>query len=216
MSSSSGAQHDAPSPNGSDADTQLVERARQGDRGAYGRLVIRYQDRLFNAMLRLLGDRDDALEITQETFARGLTKLETFRGNASIYTWMFRIALNLGISHLRSVQKKRTFSLDGARGRSPDAKDQASGLLDRIKQDDTSDPARQVELRERNEQVLKALGKLDAEYRAVLVMRDIEGFDYQQMADQLGLPLGTLKSRLFRARVALRDQLREYLTGSKL
>ena len=72
-------------------------------------------------------------------------------------------------------------------------------------------PAERVESRERDQAVLSALGRLDAEYRAVLVMRDIEGFDYQQMADILGLPLGTLKSRLFRARMALRDELRGYL-----
>src|SRR3712207_5918760 len=73
-------------------------------------------------------------------------------------------------------------------------------------------PAERVEQRERDEAVLAALGRLDAEYRAVLVMRDIEGFDYQQMADVLGLPLGTLKSRLFRARLALRDELKAYMT----
>ena len=73
-------------------------------------------------------------------------------------------------------------------------------------------PGEDAEKRERNEKVLEALGRLDAEYRAVLVMRDIEGFDYQQMADVLGLPLGTLKSRLFRARLALRDELKAYMT----
>jgi RNA polymerase sigma-70 factor (ECF subfamily) len=72
-------------------------------------------------------------------------------------------------------------------------------------------PDAAAERRERNEKVLEALGRLDAEYRAVLVMRDVEGFDYQQMADVLGLPLGTLKSRLFRARLALRDELKSYM-----
>ena len=74
-------------------------------------------------------------------------------------------------------------------------------------------PSERAEQRERDEAILAALGRLDAEYRAVLVMRDIEGFDYQQMAELLGLPLGTLKSRLFRARLALRDELRAYLGG---
>src|SRR5213079_3108212 len=91
-------------------------------------------------------------------------------------------------------------------------KDQASNLIDRVAQSRSEDdPAQLAENRERDQQVLAALGRLDAEYRAVLVMRDIEGFDYQQMADVLGLPLGTLKSRLFRARLALRDELRAYL-----
>jgi RNA polymerase sigma-70 factor (ECF subfamily) len=90
-------------------------------------------------------------------------------------------------------------------------------LIDRIAQDrsGTNDPAEQVENQERNEQVVAALGRLDAEFRAILVMRDVEGFDYQQMADVLNLPLGTLKSRLFRARIALRDELRPYMESQR-
>jgi RNA polymerase sigma-70 factor (ECF subfamily) len=189
----------------------LLQRARQGDRAAYGQIVMLHQDRLFNAVLRMVGDREEAGEITQEALARGLVKIESFRGEASAYTWLFRIAMNLAISQLRKVQRHRTFSLDAPRG---DGQDQASGLLDRVQQQQT-DPQAELEKRERDQQVLAALGRLDAEYRAVLVMRDIEGFDYQQIADVLGLPLGTLKSRLFRARLALRDELRVYLADKR-
>jgi RNA polymerase sigma-70 factor (ECF subfamily) len=154
-------------------------------------------------------------------------KLDSFRGDAGPYTWLFRIAVNLAISHLRKVQRHRVFSLDapagGSRngnGRQGGSDDQASSLAERISRDGLrpgrdpqSDlPPEDLERSERHEHVLAALGRLDAEYRAVLVMRDIEGFDYQQMADVLGLPLGTLKSRLFRARLALRDELRPYLS----
>ena len=132
---------------------------------------------------------------------------------------LFRIGTNLAISRLRKVQRHRTFSLDGGlssrhggSGGSNDHEDQASALMARMSSDADSRPPDQVERRERNQKVLEALGRLDAEYRAVLVMRDIEGFDYQQMADVLGLPLGTQKSRLFRARLALRDELRSYMT----
>ena len=212
-------------------DVALLQRAQQGDRGAYGQIVLLYQDRLYNAVLRLVGDREEARELTQEAFTRGLEKIESFRGDAGPYTWLFRIAVNLAISQLRKVQRTRVFSLDrpgprlagggGSNGRYASggaAEDQASGLIDRIAQDRDGtgsgreiNPARQVEDRERAQAVLAALGRLDAEYRAVLVMRDIEGFDYQQMADVLGLPLGTLKSRLFRARLALRDELKAYM-----
>ena len=213
---------------GTRPDVAMLRRAQAGDRSAYGQLVLLYQDRLFNAVLRLVGDRDEALELTQEAFTRGLAKLDSFRGDASPYTWLFRIAVNLAISQLRKVQRARTFSLDqpagrgggraGANGRYADD-DQAAGLVDRIAHDgrgggtggETPSPDDQVERRERDQQVLAALGRLDADYRAVLVMRDVEGFDYQQMADILGLPLGTLKSRLFRARLALRDELKTYM-----
>ena len=98
---------------------------------------------------------------------------------------------------------------NGRPGRGDD--DQAAGLVERVRSHEQAAPDEQAEHRERGEQVVAALGRLDPEYRAVLVMRDIEGFDYQQMADVLGLPLGTLKSRLFRARLALRDELKGYM-----
>lgn len=218
MASLSGAQFEtgksaAQSPAMKEAD--LLRRAQNGDRGAYGQMVILYQDRLYNAVLRLIGDSDEARELTQEAFTRGLVKLDSFRGEASPYTWLFRIAMNLAITQLRQVQRHRTFSLDrpGQNGdrRHQAGEDQAANLLDRVARDKALPPDKELERRERNQQVLAALGRLDVEYRSVLVMRDLEGFDYQQMADVLGLPLGTLKSRLFRARLALRDELREYL-----
>jgi len=228
MSSLSGAHHDeadlAPEP-ADDADraprpdVAMIHRAQAGDRAAYGELAALYQERLYNAVLRLVGDREEALELTQETFTRGLMKLDSFRGDASPYTWLFRIAVNLAISQLRKVQRTRTFSLDrpggrmsAGRGRQNEDASQASSLIDRVAQDRNESPPQKIERRERDQMVLQALGRLDAEYRAVLVMRDIEGFDYQQMADVLALPLGTLKSRLFRARLALREELRSYLT----
>jgi RNA polymerase sigma-70 factor (ECF subfamily) len=191
----------------------LLRRARTGDRGAFGQLVVLYQDRLFNAVVRLVGDRDEAAELTQEAFTRGLASLETFREQAGPYTWLFRIAVNLSISRLRKVHRHRVFSLDrppAGNGRTDRHEDQASGLIDRMR-DRAPGPGAEVEKKERAEQVVAALGRIDPEYRAVLVMRDIEDFDYQQMADVLGLPLGTLKSRLFRARIALRDELKSYM-----
>jgi RNA polymerase sigma-70 factor (ECF subfamily) len=213
---------DAPTEGGSTAargvrpDVALLLKAQKGDRGAYGQIIVLYQDRLFNAVLRLVGDREEARELTQEAFTRGLMKLDGFRGDASPYTWLFRIAVNLAISQLRKVQRTRVFSLDrpASSGRNHDL-DQAAVLMDRMASDSGEQPPAKAERRERDEAVLAALGRLDAEYRAVLVMRDIEGFDYQQMADMLGLPLGTLKSRLFRARLALRDELRTYLSDRK-
>jgi RNA polymerase sigma-70 factor (ECF subfamily) len=226
MSSLSGAQFEAEfpaplAPAGGREELELIRQARDGDRAAYGQIVRRYQDRLYNAMLRLVGDREEARELTQEAFTRGLMKLDSFRGEASPYTWLFRIAVNLAISQLRKVQRHRVFSLNwpGPAGRNgnghPGADDQASSLLERLAQRTAPSPQHELEQREQSEQVLAALGRLDAEYRAVLVMRDIEGFDYQQMCEVLDLPMGTLKSRLFRARLALRDELRGYLSGQE-
>jgi RNA polymerase sigma-70 factor (ECF subfamily) len=215
MSSLSDAQFEAelPEPATASREAGLFRKAQQGDRAAFGQIVVLYQDRLYNAILRIVGDRDEARELTQETFTRALMKIDSFRGEARPYTWLFRIAVNLAISQLRKTQRHRTFSLDAPRdnGRRNSSDDQASALVDRMAQTRDEDPAQSVENRERNQQVLAALGRIDAEHRAVLVLRDIEGFDYQQMAHVLNLPLGTLKSRLFRARLALRDELKSYL-----
>ena len=217
MSSLSGTQHDAPNRpeivgRGVRPDVALLQRAQRGDRAAYGQIVVLYQDRLFNAVLRLVGEREEARELTQEAFTHGLSSLDSFRGDASPYTWLFRIAVNLAISQLRKTQRRRTFSLNGSGNAVNRDDDQATGLKDRVARDrDGESPLQRMERRERDEAVLAALGRVDAEYRAVLVMRDIEGFDYQQMAEILSLPLGTLKSRLFRARLALRDELKSYL-----
>jgi RNA polymerase sigma-70 factor (ECF subfamily) len=195
--------------------TDLLRRAAGGDRTAFGQLVVLYQDRIYNAVLRLVGDRDDAAELTQEAFARALANLDSFRGDAQPYTWLFRIALNLAISRLRQGRHRRVFSLDRAtadRDGNGRPMDQASSLVERMRGGTSAaDPTAAMEVRERAEQVVAALGRVDPDHRAVLVMRDVDGMDYQQMADVLDLPLGTLKSRLFRARVALRDELKAYM-----
>lgn len=205
-----------------DKEAALIQQARGGDRSAYGQIVTLYQDRLFNALLRMVGEPEEARELTQETFTRGLEKIETFRGDSSPYTWLFRIGMNLAISNLRRWQRARVFSLDAGPRRangSPHGNirrdNQAAALVDLITSPKSESPPEAAERSERHQIVLDALGRLDAEYRAVLIMRDVEGFDYQQMADVLGLPLGTLKSRLFRARLALRDELGAYLADRK-
>ncbi len=191
----------------------LFRRAAAGDRTAFGQLVVLYQDRMYNAVLRLVGNRDEAAELTQEAFAKALANLDGFRGDAHPYTWLFRIAFNLTISRLRQARRRRVFSLDGAAGNNGGRPaDQASVLTARLN-GTAADPADAVEGRERAEQVVAALGRVDPDHRAVLVMRDVDGLDYQQMADLLELPLGTLKSRLFRARIALRDELKTYMGG---
>jgi RNA polymerase sigma-70 factor (ECF subfamily) len=198
---------------------ELFKLAQLGDRGAFAQIVQLYQDRLYNAILRMVGDYDEARDLAQECFARALEKIDSFRGEAQPYTWLFRIAMNLAISQFRKEKRQRTFteSDNGRPGSANDSDDQAASLIERVSSNRqaSADPAQQAEDRERNEQVLAALGRIDAEHRAILVMRDVEGFDYQQMADVLGLPLGTLKSRLFRARIALRDELKPYIEGNR-
>ena len=202
--------HDTANASG---ELDLLDRARHGDRAAYGQIVQQHQDRLYNAVLRITGNRDSATEVTQEAFTRGLTKIENFRGEAGVYTWLFRIAMNLAITDIRKEKRHRTFSINqpGIAGSKSNAPvDQAQGLIDRLSDNRAAQPLEKMEQQERHDQLVAALGRIDPEDRSLLVMRDIEGFDYKQMTAVLDLPLGTLKSRLFRARLALRDELKNY------
>src|SRR3954451_20382418 len=121
MSSLSGAHDEIDLPQGAatasgNVDAELLRKAQFGDRAAFGQIVVRFQDRLYNSILRLVGDPEEARDLTQETFTRALVKIDSFRGEAGPYTWLFRIAVNLAISQLRKVSKHRVFSLDaGAR-----------------------------------------------------------------------------------------------------
>ncbi|MEM6313784.1 MAG: sigma-70 family RNA polymerase sigma factor [Planctomycetota bacterium] len=186
----------------------LFDAARAGDRAAFGQLVALYQDRLYNGVLRLVGDRDEARELVQEALLKALQNIGGHRGESGAYTWMFRIAMNLAISRLRKVRRHRTFSLN-ARSYAGERSGEQS-QAERLPDDHQPAPGDRIDRRERDALVLAALGRLDVEYRTLIVLRDLEGFDYKQMAALLDLPLGTLKSRLFRARLALREELGPY------
>ncbi len=195
---------------------EAFERARAGDRAGYGRFAELIQDRLYNAVARMTGDVHVAGDLVQETLARALEHLSTFKGASHPYTWVYRIAMNLVMSRRRSDQVRRAVSLEGdtkSTGRSgrssgSGGEDQMSRLRERIASSEPG-PADRTELAERLAVIGRALNEIDAEDRALLVMRDIDGMDYAEMAEVLEVPLGTLKSRLFRARVALRKRAEE-------
>lgn len=177
-------------------DAPLVEESRKGNMRAFGSLVARYQDRLFNAVLRMCGDREEASDLCQEAFLRALRKISEFRGRSQFYTWLFRIAVNLTISQRRKGGRVRLVSL------SPDPQlddNQASALAD--------DPAVVAMNRDSCRRVLEALEAMDEEFRAVVVLRDVEDMNYEQIASTLSLPVGTIKSRLHRARCMLKEKL---------
>ena len=185
---------------------ELLTQARQGNMRAFSVLVEKYQDRLFNTTYRLCGSYPDACELTQETFLRALKGLAGFRGDAKFYTWLFRIALNLTRSYHRRAGRVRWQSLDQADG-TLEVASQAS----RLSPDDCTDPAERAAQAERNKQVTAALGQLAQQYRAVIVLRDVEGLDYQQIAKIVGVPVGTVKSRVHRGRLTLRKYLADLL-----
>lgn len=187
-------------------DGDLVSRCQGGDMSAFELLMDRYEDRVFNLAQRMVGHHQEAQDITQEVFLRALEHIGTFRQQAQLYTWLFRIAVNLSISRRRRGQRVRFVSLDAATGGKPE--DDGEVLSRQLPNTRSEQPQDAALRNERTEQVVAAIDKLDDEFRAVLVLKDIEGFDYQEIADILELPLGTVKSRLHRARVDLKERLK--------
>lgn len=185
-----------------DDETQLIERAKAGDGAAAAEIVERFQHRIYTLCVRLLGNRDDAEELTQETLVKALTGLERFDGRASLSTWLHRIATNACYSRMRS-DKVRT------RGRVAWPEIGEPTAASRVQRSDAG-----VDASQRRRDVAAALEGLQSEHRVVLVLRDVQGLEYEQLAEVLGVPVGTIKSRLFRARVALREAIEALETGA--
>jgi len=188
-------------------DQHTLNQLKRGNWSAMEELVHRYQDRLFATMLRMVGHPEDAADLVQETFVRAMQNVLKFEGKSTLYTWLFRIAVNLALSHRRAQQYRKAASIDGQQrgGADDDVNQQAAGLRRQLVQGTELDPARQAEIHIEHERVVQALGRLEPDFRAILVLRDVEDCDYEQIGEILELPVGTVKSRLFRARAALRE-----------
>ena len=175
-------------------DDECIAAVKGGDRAAYGELATRYQDRLFNTLTRLVGSATDAEDLAQDAMVQAYVKLDSFQGNSAFYTWLYRIAFNLAMSHAR--KRRPVAILDG----DPDHR-----LAEPA--DQGASPVEQMETIEQIESVQQAISELADEHRQVVVLREIEGCDYEQIADVLEIPLGTVRSRLFRARLQLKEKL---------
>lgn len=184
-------------------DAVLVERYRQGDSEAMENLILKYQARIYNLILKMCANADDASELTQEVFVKALDNIESFEGRSGFYTWLFRIAVNLTINHCRRYTKYGFSSLDTEY---TDDNDQAKVTLKKFLCDKNSpDPSVIAQNKELCQIVTNLLMKLDAGQRAVILLRDVEGMNYAQIAKVLDIKLGTVKSRINRARNALRE-----------
>ena len=181
----------------------MVGQVVAGNGGAFGTIVQRYQDRLYNAIYRLVGSADDARDLLQDTFVKAYENLGTFRGGSSLYTWLFRIAVNTSLSHRR----KRKWLQVGAPGPGEDGANPVAAVPDAS----AADPADGLVAAEVEAGVQQALESLDDEHRTVVVLRDLQHCDYHEIAEILEVPTGTVKSRLHRARLMLREKLKPLL-----
>ena len=190
-------------------DTVLVERCRGGDTEAMERLIIKYQDRIYNIILKMCQNEDDAAELTQDTFVKVIEKIGKFEGRSGFYTWAFRIAVNLTINFCSRRGRLGFESLDIDAGEYQQAKIQ---LRQYLADDGSPDPAAIAEKKELCRLMERALGRLDDAQRVILILRDVEGMSYEQIAGVLNAELGTVKSRLSRARGSLREILEAVLS----
>ncbi len=185
-------------------DLSLLERCRLNDEAAFNEVVARYKGKIYNHVFRMTGSAEDAEDLTQEVFVRLYTSVHTFRGQSSLNTWLFRIAGNLCIDRFRRGKNRTAaYSLDDPVG------DEAEGA--REVPDETYEPYRLLENTETATQIERALGQLPEKLRAVLLLHDLEGIAYEEIAQIVGCPLGTVKSRLFNARMQLRQRLADYM-----
>lgn len=188
----------------------LVERARQGDRTAFGQLVNEYKDKIYNYVARMLNDPYEAEDVTQEAFLRAYKSLPRFRGASSFHTWLYRIASNLAIDVVRKRKRQDpTFSLD-------EPLESDDGEYERELPDETGGPEDRTSTRETRVAVRRAIMDLPEKLRDVMILYELQGETYEDIADILDVPLGTVKSRLFNARNRLKDSLQELVEAGEL
>ena len=184
--------------------SELVRRAKEGDDEAFGMLIEQYQDNIYGYVFRMLHDSEEAEDVAQEVFIRAYQNLAGFRETASFPTWLYRIATNLAIDATRARKWRRagTFSLD-------EPVETEGGELQRQLPADMPGPVDLAESAELQWIVAEAIAQLSVKLRTVITLYDIEGLSYKEIAQVLGCPVGTIKSRLFNARNQLRDMLEE-------
>ncbi len=179
------------------AELQLLEDHRGGDPAAMGKLLEAYQRRIHGICYRMVRDEHDARDLTQDSMLRVIQGLDSYDGRSKLSTWIIRVTMNTCLSHLRKQKLRRHGSLDAG------SETASSGPMDPRSFGELSPPGR-VELAEMRILLGRALLCLDPDMRAVLVLRDMQELEYERIANALEVPIGTVKSRLFRARVALR------------
>jgi RNA polymerase sigma-70 factor, ECF subfamily len=189
-------------------DRELISRFKEGDRRAFKELVTRYQQRVFAVSYGIVRDEEAALDITQETFIKAHNGLANFQGNSSLYSWLYRIASNLAIDHKRSQKRAREAAEYDDSLKTGEVTDAAGLVLPAYSR---TNPAKELEHREIARLIDTALEQLSDKLKVVFVLREVEGLSYQEIADTLGLSIGTVMSRLFHARQRLQVFIRPHL-----
>lgn len=184
-------------------EVELIQEALRGNSQAFGDLVRRYQDRLYSAVVNIVGCRSEAEDVVQDAFVQAFVNLKTFKHNSKFYTWLYRIAFNVSISRRRKA--KGNLSLDQNREATGDEP-----------LDHRESPSHPLELAERREKLQQGLQMLTEEHRTIIVLRHMEELSYEDIAEVLDISIGTVRSRLHRARVQLLECLKQLMPDETL
>lgn len=192
----------AQSPEQKAADGLVVEAVLAGDSAAYRSLVERYQRRIYAMVTGMVRDKEEARDLTQDAFIKAYKNLDRFRKDSSFYTWLYRIAMNLSIDHLRKFSKRKSVEFDENIGTG----DGDGGLDDRHR---IGDPSKELARKQLGDKIFDALDQLSPEHRQIVVLREVDGLSYKEIAEVLDMAEGTVMSRLFYARRKLQALLKE-------
>lgn len=184
-------------------DRAWIQAALDGDRQAFAALVERYQERVYGICYGILQNRDDAWDAAQEAFVKVYRNLHRFDGDSAFYTWLYRITHNLSIDHYRAKRRRRAVDLEDHRG--------AEQALAEHRPQLSGDPEHNRARRELHEVLHRAMDQLSDKHRAIIVLREVEGLSYEELAEVLGIQKGTVMSRLFHARKNLQALLGPYV-----
>lgn len=190
-----------------DADHEAVSRCQMGDVDAFEEIVMKYQKRMFNISYRMLGDYNEAAEAVQDAFVSVFRNIKGFRGESGLFTWISAIVVNMSRNRLRQMRKRafrEELSVD-------DPVDTDCGQIIKEPVSDDLSVLDKLEKREMQQKVEGCINGLDSEFREVIVLRDIQGFSYEEISDMLNIAVGTVKSRLHRARIAVKNCLRKFI-----
>ena len=188
-------------------DNDLIVRCQAGDRLAFRHLVERYQKKVFGILYGMVRDREDARDLTQDVFLRVYAALHTFRGQSSFYTWLYRITLNISYDHLKKSRNRFVLALDDST--EEPAADELSETFGQTSF--RGSPQWNLDTKELAETVGRALDELPEHHRAVILLRELHGLSYDEMAETLQCNVGTVMSRLFNARAAMKKAMAPYL-----
>lgn len=187
-----------------EVDQLLVERVQQGDNKAFDLLVLKYQHKIVSLITRYVHDHAEALDVAQEAFIKAYRAIGRFRGDSAFYTWMYRIAINTAKNHLVSMSRRPPAS-------DLDAQDAEQFVLGDSRLKDTASPEQELARSELQTAIDKAISGLPDDLRTAITLREMEGMSYEEIAITMDCPIGTVRSRIFRAREAIDQQLRPLL-----